>query len=291
METVANGKDFRARAHGGNTPYALPGSGPIFTEANNMQIFPARWQPWMTRLTRSRPGVSEPPLRAELFSVEQLSLHAKAMAASHQVVTRQGGNCLLARLGQNEDILRAFNHASLAIAPGLSITPAAEWLLDNFYLIEEQIQLARRHLPRGYSRELPRLLNGPSAGLPRVYDIVLELITHVDAQIDAGPLIPFIAAYQTVVSLKLGELWAIPIMLRLGLIENLQRVTTRLVLAREDRDLAESYRLGVNAFVVKPVKYEEFAKAIGQVAHFWALLNESAPGTVPRNPVTGSASA
>jgi len=239
METVANGKDFRARAHGGNTPYALPGSGPIFTEANNMQIFPARWQPWMTRLTRSRPGVSEPPLRAELFSVEQLSLHAKAMAASHQVVTRQGGNCLLARLGQNEDILRAFNHASLAIAPGLSITPAAEWLLDNFYLIEEQIQLARRHLPRGYSRELPRLLNGPSAGLPRVYDIVLELITHVDAQIDAGPLIPFIAAYQTVVSLKLGELWAIPIMLRLGLIENLQRVTTRLVLAREDRDLAD----------------------------------------------------
>ena len=61
--------------------------------------------------------------------------------------------------------------------------------------------------------------------------------------------------------------------------------------SREDRDLAESYRLGVNAFVVKPVKYEEFAKAIGQVAHFWALLNESAPGTVPRNPVTGSASA
>jgi hypothetical protein len=119
------------------------------------------------------------------------------------------------------------------------ITPAAEWLLDNFYLIEEQIQLARRHLPRGYSRELPRLANGASVGLPRVYDIVLELISHVDAQIDAGPLSAFIAAYQTVVSLKLGELWAIPIMLRLGLIENLQRVTSRLTLARQDRDLAD----------------------------------------------------
>ncbi len=99
--------------------------------------------------------------------------------------------------------------------------------------------MARRHLPRGYSRELPRLLNGPSAGLPRVYDIVLELISHVDAQIDAGSLSAFIAAYQTVGSLKLGELWAIPIMLRLGLIENLQRVTTRLTIAREDRDLAD----------------------------------------------------
>ena len=143
----------------------------------------------------------------------------------------KGSNRLLARLGQNEDMLRAFNRASLAVNPSRRITPAAEWLLDNFYLIEEQIQMARRHLPRGYSRELPRLLNGPSAGLPRVYDIVLELISHVDAQIDAEPLSAFIAAYQTVGSLKLGELWAIPIMLRLGLIENLQRITTRLTIA------------------------------------------------------------
>ena len=187
----------------------------------------------------SRPSASEPPLRAELFSVEQLERHAKALAASHNVVTRRGSNRLLTRLGQNEEILRAFNRATLAVNPNRSITPAAEWLLDNFYLIEEQIQLARRHLPRGYSRELPRLLHGPSTGLPRVYDIVLELISHVDAQIDAEPLRAFIAAYQTVDSLKLGELWAIPIMLRLGLIENLQRITTRLTIAREDRDLAD----------------------------------------------------
>ena len=178
-------------------------------------------------------------MRAELFSVEQLSRHAKSLAAHHQIVTRKGFNRLLSRLGHNEDILRAFNRSTLDVNPSRRITPAAEWLLDNFYLIEEQIQLARRHLPRGYSRELPRLVNGSSAGLPRVYDIVLELISHVDAQIDAGPLSAFIAAYQTADSLKLGELWAIPIMLRLGLIENLQRVTTRLNIARRDLDLAD----------------------------------------------------
>jgi cyclic beta-1,2-glucan synthetase len=204
-----------------------------------MQTLPLRFQNWMAGDARSRPGAGEPPLRAELFSVEQLARHAKALAVSHQVVTRQGSNRLLARLGHNEDILRAFNRGSLAVDPSRRITPAAEWLLDNFYLIEEQIHLARRHLPRGYSRELPRLLNSPSAGLPRVYDIVLELIAHVDAQIDAAPLIAFIAAYQTGVSLKLGELWAIPIMLRLGLIENLQRIAARLAGARKDRDLAD----------------------------------------------------
>ncbi len=198
-----------------------------------------RFHNWMARLGRPRTGANEPPLRADLFSVQQLARHAKSLAANHQVVTRQGSNNLLARLGQNEDILRTFNRATLGVKPGRRITPAAEWLLDNFYLIEEQIQMARRHLPRGYSRELPRLVNGHSAGLPRVYDIVLELISHVDAQIDTEPLSAFVAAYQTVRALKLGELWAIPIMLRLGLIENLQRVTTRLIVARADRDLAD----------------------------------------------------
>jgi cyclic beta-1,2-glucan synthetase len=204
-----------------------------------MQTLPSRFQNWKAGHARSRPGVSEAPLRAELLSVEQLARHAKVLAGLHQVVTRQGSNRLLARLGQNEDILRAFNRSTLAVNPNRRITPAAEWLLDNFYLIEEQIQMARRHLPRGYSRELPRLSNGPSAGLPRVYDIVFELISHVDAQIDAEPLRAFITAYQTVDSLKLGELWAIPIMLRLGLIENLQRITTRLNMGRQDRDLAD----------------------------------------------------
>lgn len=212
----------------------------ITTESkNDMQILPLRLQSWMAGQTRSRPDVTEPPLRAELFSVEQLARHAATLATHHQVVTPQGANRLLTRLGQNEEILRAFNHATLAVNKSRRVTPAAEWLLDNFYLIEEQIHLTRRHLPRGYSRELPRLVNGPSAGLPRVYDIVLELISHVDAQIDAPSLSAFVAAYQTVVSLKLGELWALPIMLRLGLIENLQRVTSRLNIARDDRDLAD----------------------------------------------------
>ena len=199
-----------------------------------------------TLLASHRPQsarVSEPPLRAELFGVEQLARHAEALAAKHQIATARGPNRLLARLDHNEEILRAFNRATLAVDKSRRVTPAAEWLLDNFYLIEEQIQMARRHLPREYSRELPRLTSGPSAGLPRVYDIVLELISHVDAQIDAALAHRLRRRVSDGVSvLKLGELWAIPIMLRLGLIENLQRVTTRLASARHDRDLAR--RLG-----------------------------------------------
>jgi cyclic beta-1,2-glucan synthetase len=198
-----------------------------------------RWPTWMAHPTRPRTAASELPLRAELFNREQLERHARSLAASHRLVARRGSNRLLQRLDQNEKILRAFNHATLAVDASRRVTPAAEWLLDNFYLIEEQIQMARRHLPRGYNRELPRLAAGESAGFPRAYDLVLELIAHVDAQIDAEPLAAFFTAYQAASPLKLGELWAIPIMLRLGLIENLQRVTTRLAAARLDRNLAD----------------------------------------------------
>ena len=193
----------------------------------------------VTKYVQARAVSNEGPLRAEVFSIEQLVQHAKALAENHPFVTHRGSNRLLARLGENEQILRAYNRATQVVDQTRRVTHAAEWLLDNFYLIEEQIQMARRHLPRGYSHELPRLISGPSARLPRVYDLVLELISHVDAQIDAEPLRAFIAAYQTVSPLKLGELWAIPIMLRLALIENLRRVTSRLMIGRHDRDLAD----------------------------------------------------
>src|SRR5438128_9447002 len=198
------------------------------------------------KISLARPRVrrqraQELPLRAELFGVEQLARHAQFIAAQHKIVTGRGSNRLMARLDHNEKVLRGFNRATLAVDQSRRVTPAAEWLLDNFYLIEEQIQLVRRHLPREYSRELPRLTNSPSAGFPRVYDIVLELIAHVDAQIDADSVSAFVAAYQKVAPLRLGELWAVPIMLRLGLIENLARITTGLAQGRRDRNLANQW--------------------------------------------------
>lgn len=208
---------------------------------NVMRTLSSTRHGWLGTPQRPRPRIGEPPLRADLFSGEQLARHARNLAATHQFTRHRATSPLLARLNENERILRAFNRSTLAVNPRRRITPAAEWLLDNFYLIEEQIHMARRHLPPGYSRELPRLTHSASIGLPRVYDIVLELISHVDAQVDLDSLRTFINAYQIVSPLTLGELWAIPIMLRLGLIENLQRVTTRLTLARDDRDLADRW--------------------------------------------------
>ena len=182
----------------------------------------------------------EQPLRAQLFSAEHMERHGRQLARSHRISTRQHSDRLLDRLSDNQLVLdRACTLLTAAAQANRRITPAGEWLLDNIYLIEEQIAIARRHLPRNYSRELPRLVQGSSAGLPRVYDIALNAISHGDGRVDAESLSRFLAAYQEVAPLKLGELWAIPIMLRLALIENLRRVSARLVADRRNQDLAD----------------------------------------------------
>ena len=188
------------------------------------------------------PTDHEPPLRSELFSADQMEQHGRRLAGAHKVSPERPADRLLTRLAANEDILvETCGLLTAAVMANRRIAPAGEWLLDNFHLVEEQIRMARRHLPKGYSRELPRLAQGPSDGLPRAYDIALEAISHGDARVDPESLGRFIAAYQQVTSLKLGELWAIPIMLRLALIENLRRVGARIGASTADRDLAGAW--------------------------------------------------
>ncbi len=179
------------------------------------------------------------PLRDELFSGDHLAHHAKETAYSHRIDTRKRYDLLLPRLADNEKILlETHDLLYAAIEANRRIAPAGEWLLDNFYLIEEQIRTARCHLPKDYSKGLPHLENGPLEGFPRVYHIARELIIHSDGRIDTESLFGFIDAYQSVTPLLLGELWAIPIMFRLSLIENLRRIAEVISTNIRERDSA-----------------------------------------------------
>lgn len=182
------------------------------------------------------------PLRAQLFSAEQMELHGKALALTHHVHVGRVPDRLLSRLRENAALLDdARTFLSTMVRDDVRITPAGEWLLDNYHLVEEQVRLAQRHLPKGYSRELPALSQGPSAGLPRVYDLAMEAVAHGDGRVDATTLSRFVAAYQSVTPLTLGELWAIPIMLRLAVLENLRRMAVRVIRDGQDNALARRW--------------------------------------------------
>jgi len=187
-------------------------------------------------------ATEETPLRSELLSATQMGQYGKFLAKSHTLSKQENKDKLLPRLAENEAIISdIFSLLAAATKEKSQITRAAEWLLDNYYLIEEQIRIARKHLPKGYSRELPRLAGGPSAGYPRVYDLALEIVSHGDGKVEMASMCHFVSSYQEASTLALGELWAVPIMLRLALIENLRRVATRLAATRANHALAETW--------------------------------------------------
>lgn len=182
----------------------------------------------------------EPPFSGELYSAEYLEEFARELAARHEVSGRQAEvRDLLARLSDNERLLKdAYQTLAGATHRESNISPAAEWLVDNFHIVEEQLREIRQDLPRSYYQELPTLSDGELAGYPRIYAVALELTSHTDCRLDLYTLKRFIRAYQQQAGFSIGELWAVAITLRVTLIENLRRLSERTVAARKRRDEA-----------------------------------------------------
>ena len=126
-----------------------------------------------------------------------------------------------------------------AIDEGRAITPAAEWLIDNYHLVEKQIREIRSDLPPGYYRQLPKLASGPFAGYPRVFGLAWAFVAHTDSRFDSEMLVRYVRAYQEVQPLTIGELWAVSITLRIVLVENLGRLAQQITQSRAARTVAD----------------------------------------------------
>jgi len=130
----------------------------------------------------------EEPIRAELFSVERLEQHAETLAAAQLVTSAlDEGRPLLPRVLENgRALLEYYRTTAQAITRDQAITPAAEWLVDNFYVVEEQLREIRDDLPSGFYRKLPKLVSGHLQGYPRVYGLAWAFVAHTDSRFDPG---------------------------------------------------------------------------------------------------------
>ena len=199
----------------------------------------------------------EDPIRAELFGIERLEQHAESLAVAQRVMRQSGrGRRLLLRVDHNGRVLReSYRVIANAIREERAITPAAEWLVDNFHVVDEQLREIRDDLPPGFYRELPKLAEGPLAGYPRVYGIAWAFVAHTDSRLDPESLRRFVHAYQRVQPLTMGELWAVAITLRVVLVENLRRLAESIVrgrAARQEADALADELLGVGDGDVAP---------------------------------------
>ena len=199
------------------------------------------------RRIRWRAELEEEPILAELFSVERLEQHAQTLAAAQTVTdTPRRGHAVGPRIAENGRILLdSYRVLARAIKEERSITPAAEWLVDNFHIVDEQLREIRDDLPPDYYRELPKLAEGHLAGYPRVMGLAWAYIAHTDSRLDPESLRRMVRAYQGVEPLTIGELWAIAISLRILLVDNLRRIAEQIVQSRAARQKADELADGL----------------------------------------------
>jgi cyclic beta-1,2-glucan synthetase len=185
-------------------------------------------------------GLLAAPIRAEIFGTERFEQHARSLASTHRA--KLGGwraPTFRTRLDDNIAALREAQRCiGASMAEGGDTSPAGEWLLDNFHLIEAQLQQIHEGLPQRYFRSLPLLQEPPLAGLPRVYGVAWAFVAHTDGAFDEDLLVAYLRAYQQTRDLGLGELWALPTTLRIVLVEALRRLAERLATQQAARELA-----------------------------------------------------
>lgn len=230
-------------------------------------------------------------IREELFGIERLEEHARSLAAAQPVTKRPPRtSSSAARLADNAAVLLdAYRKTVSALAEGRTITPASEWLVDNYHLVERQIREIDRDLPPGFHRQLPKLATGPFAGYPRVFGLAWAFVAHTDSRFDADMLVRYLRAYQSVEPLTIGELWAVSIALRMVLIENLRRLAVQTLVNRDARQQADMI---ADALLVGGGPVEEAsAKAIqmlqddalppAMVVQLLHRLRDQDPDTIP----------
>ncbi|MEO7664043.1 MAG: glycosyl transferase, partial [Candidatus Limnocylindrales bacterium] len=231
------------------------------------------------------------PIVAELFSVERLEQHARTLAAAQEVTSApRQGRAIGPRIADNGRVLlAAYRTLAGAIKEERAITPAAEWLVDNFHIVDEQLREIRDDLPADYYDELPKLANGHLEGFPRVVGLAWAYVAHTDSRFDPDALRRMVAAYQEVEPLTLGELWAVAISLRIVLVENLRRLADQLIRSRDARlradEIANSL-LGIGrdspegaAASLRRLKDQQLPTA-GRVQLFQRLRDQD-PATTP----------
>ena len=194
----------------------------------------------LCELLASAAGSPQPPIRSEIFGLQRFAQHGRSLGETHTARTAASNTAFFfPRLQDNIKMLRqAHRYIGVQAATGYDISPAAEWLLDNFHLIESQLKEIREGLPRRYFRALPVLQGEPLAGLPRIYGVAWAFVAHTDGAFDEELLAHFLGAYQETRELTLGEMWALPTTLRVLLIENLRRLAERVATHKAAREVA-----------------------------------------------------
>ncbi|XJN83776.1 hypothetical protein ACHMW9_20140 [Mesorhizobium terrae] len=186
------------------------------------------------------PAAAEEPIRSQYLSEDRLRALGESLARGD--VSDLAGLEPFDFQKRNRDsakkILEVYRLTNAAQARGETVTPAAQWLLDNNYLVEETIYQIKRDLPRRFYRQLPTLKLADGTAIPRALAVAWAYVAHSDSSISSQMFKAIVEGFQSIEPMKIGEIWALPSLLRFVLIENLRRLAVRVNRSRDMRLIA-----------------------------------------------------
>ena len=199
-----------------------------------------------------------------VLNSEEMEKYAAELAQNQSIIKKTRlSYMLIPRMNRSYNYIKAvYRNLSNNLKSSSEITKEDEWLLDNFYIIEEQVKEIRKNLSKGYYSGLPGLKNSFFKGYPRIYSIAFELVSHSDGKIDEKTILNFVKAYQTKAFLSSGEIWALSLMIRVALIENIKSFCEKLT---EIHQLCFKADKAVDFLIAKEeIKYEDVKKIINE---------------------------
>ncbi|PJI07746.1 MULTISPECIES: GH36-type glycosyl hydrolase domain-containing protein [Clostridium] len=138
-------------------------------------------------------------------------------------------------------ILKGYEYFDREIRNKREIPAASEWLLDNLYLIEKEYKDIKHNMSGICYRNMPVISKGAFKGLPRVYYLGTKIINKLDGRINEGALVSYIGEYEKRAVLTSAELWALPTMFRMAVIQNISKITESIVFSQIEKSKADKY--------------------------------------------------
>lgn len=169
-------------------------------------------------------------LNGALLDKEQLQKHLEKIAVSHNLNNKSNKNTYpIPQMLQNfEFIKEVYKLLNEHVKLGITIHPAGEWLLDNFYIIEETVKQVEKELTVKKYTNFIGIANGSYEGFARVYVLASEIVAYTEGKIEKNDLIKYIESYQTKRTLNMDEIWNIGLFIQIAIINNIKEVCEKI---------------------------------------------------------------
>ena len=181
-------------------------------------------------------------IKGAVLDRESLKKFMEKTAINYEIKKYSNMNTYpITRLDENYLFIeKTYNLLNEHIKKDIEIHPAGEWLLDNFYIIEETVKKIKREMPPKKYKELPSIANGIYEGFARIYLLATEIASYTDNKIDDETLKIALVAYQRQKNLSMEEIWNLWIFLEIAIIENIREVCEKIYVAQNQKYKVES---------------------------------------------------